>query len=62
MQVLSDGRLSRSAVEWRAVLPRIQASGQDQVKFCRAEKITLANPFAAPSAGLVRSARTVPEM
>ncbi|MCC7144512.1 MAG: hypothetical protein IT349_20635 [Candidatus Eisenbacteria bacterium] len=41
MRVLSDGRLRRSAEEWRTVLARFRASGQDQVKFCRAEKITL---------------------
>ncbi len=41
MRVLSDGRIRRSAAEWRTVLARFQASGQDHVKFCRSEKITL---------------------
>lgn len=41
MRVHSDGRIRRSATKWRTVLGRVQASGQDQVRFCRAERITL---------------------
>ncbi|MCC7144513.1 MAG: hypothetical protein IT349_20640 [Candidatus Eisenbacteria bacterium] len=43
MRVLSNGRIRRSAEEWRTVLFRFRASGQDPIAFCRAEKITLSS-------------------
>ena len=39
MQVLADGRVRRSAAEWRRVFEKCEASGLSALAFCRQEKI-----------------------
>lgn len=39
MQVMSNGRVRRSADEWREIIARFAGSGLDQREFCRQEKI-----------------------
>lgn len=43
MQVMSNGRIKRSASEWRAIIERCEASGLSHVGFCRQEKIAKAS-------------------
>jgi hypothetical protein len=39
MRVLADGRVRRSAAEWRQVFERFEASGLSALAFCRRERI-----------------------
>jgi hypothetical protein len=39
MQVLADGRVRRSAAEWRRVFEKCEASGLSALAYCRREKI-----------------------
>lgn len=42
MPVLADGRVRRTAAEWRAVAERFEASGLSALAFCRRERISRA--------------------
>lgn len=39
MRVLADGRVKRSAAEWRRLFEKCEASGLSALAFCRREKI-----------------------
>ena len=43
MRVSTNGRVRRSATEWREVLSRFQASGQGPRAFCQTEQLGLAS-------------------
>ena len=40
MRVLSDGRIRRTASEWRALVKQFEASDQSEAGFCRAKKLS----------------------
>ncbi len=42
MRVLADGRVRRTAAEWRAVLEKFEASGLSALAFCRRERLSRA--------------------
>ena len=39
MRVLADGRVRRTAAEWRVVLEKFEASGLSALAFCRRERL-----------------------
>ena len=40
MQVLAEGRVRRTATEWRTVLEEFEASGLSALAFCRREQLS----------------------
>jgi hypothetical protein len=43
MQVLADGRVRRTAAEWRGLLARFEESGLSMTAFCRRAKLPLSS-------------------
>ena len=41
MQLTANGRIQRSAAEWRAIIARYERSGAKQAEFCTREEIAL---------------------
>ena len=43
MRVMSNGRVWRSATEWREIVTRFEGSGQSRPTFCSEEKINFSS-------------------